>query len=76
MPVPSKNYATIADSDIDPESPITTGLMTTYRDNIVHVYEWIGYGYVANQAHDHDGINSTMLSGNIMGNMFAYYNYI
>ncbi len=75
MTVPSKNYSTIPDSDIDPESPITTGLMTSIRDNIVHVYEWIGYGYVAAQAHDHDGVNSTQLAGNIYGNLFAFQNY-
>ena len=32
-------YVTIPDSDIDPDSPITTGLMTAYRDNITEVAE-------------------------------------
>ena len=75
MPVPSKNYSTIPDSDIDPESPITTGLMTAIRDNIVHVYEWVGYGYVAAQAHSHDGVDSALISGNIAGNMFMFRHF-
>ena len=32
-------YTIIPDSDIDPDSPITTGLMTAYRDNITEVAE-------------------------------------
>lgn len=75
MAVPSKNWSNVPDSDIDPESPITTGLMTSYRDNLVHVYEWIGYGYVAAQAHDHDGVNSALLPGNVFGNIFAFQRY-
>lgn len=31
------SYATIANSEIDPESPITTGLMTKLRDNLLAV---------------------------------------
>lgn len=76
MPVPSKNWSTIPDSDIDPESPVTTGLMTAIRDGLVHVYEWIGYGYVASQAHDHDGVNSTLLQSNVMGSLFAHRHYL
>lgn len=32
-------YSAIADSDIDPESPITTGLMTKLRDNPIAIAE-------------------------------------
>ena len=32
-------WTTIPDSDIDPDSPITTGLMTAYRDNDVEIAE-------------------------------------
>lgn len=75
MATPSKNFTTIPDGDIDPESPITTSIMTALRDNDIHNKEWIGYGYTPAQAHDHDGVNSKMLPGNIFGNVFAYYHY-
>lgn len=75
MAAPSKSWTNVPDGDIDPESPITTGLMTALRDNIIHANEQVSYGFVAAQAHDHDGVNSTLLSGNIYGNLFAFQNY-
>jgi hypothetical protein len=75
MPAPSKNFQNIPDGDIDPESPFTTALATAYRDNDVHNYEWIGYGYTPAQAHDHDGVNSKLLPSVIMGNIFAFQNF-
>lgn len=75
MPSPSKNFTTIPDSDIDPESPITTGLMTAYRDNDIHLEEWLGGSYTAAVDHDHDGVNSKLMSGNIFGNLFAWNNF-
>lgn len=58
MVTPSKSFTVIPDSDIDPDSPITTGLMTALRDNDVHIEEWLGDGFVAAKNHNHDGINS------------------
>jgi hypothetical protein len=75
MTAPSKTYTAIPDGDIDPESPITTGLMTAIRDNGINAQEQISYGFVPAQAHNHDGVNSVLLSGNIFGNLFAYQNY-
>lgn len=75
MPAPSKVFTNIPDSDIDPESPITTGLMTSLRDNIIHANEQVSFGFVAEQAHNHDGVNSTLQQGNVMGNLFAFINY-
>ncbi|MEW6332088.1 MAG: hypothetical protein AB1560_11580 [Pseudomonadota bacterium] len=72
MPVPSKNWTNIPDSDIDPDSPITVTLMTAIRDGMVHVYEWIGYGYTAAQAHDHDGVNSALLPSNVVAAIFNF----
>jgi hypothetical protein len=75
MTAPSKNFNTIPDSDIDPESPLTTGLMTSIRDALVNVDEQVSYGFVRAQAHNHDGINSSSLPGNIFGTLFAFWNY-
>lgn len=75
MPAPSKNFTVIPDSDIDPESPITTGLMTAIRDNAIHLEEWLGGSYTAAVDHDHDGVNSKLLPGNIFGNLYAYYRF-
>ncbi|MFZ3071895.1 MAG: hypothetical protein WA162_01485 [Thermodesulfobacteriota bacterium] len=61
MPAPSKNWTNVADSQIDADSPLDTTLVTSIRDNDIHVKEWLGYGYTANQAHDHDGVNSKLV---------------
>jgi len=75
MSVPSKNWSTIADAAVDPDSALDTTLITAVRDNLVHVYEWLGYGYTAQQAHNHDGVNSTLLPGNVMGSLFAFHRF-
>lgn len=46
--------------DIDPESPITTGLMTSFRDNDVNLMEWIGKNYTPAVDHDHDGVSQLL----------------
>lgn len=75
MPAPSKSWTDIADSAIDPDSPLDVTLMTAIRDDLVHLKEWLGYGYTAAQAHDHDGINSTLLPSEVMGRLFAFQHY-
>lgn len=62
MVAPSKNFTVIPDSDIDPDSPITTGLMTELRDNDIHLEEWLGLSFTAAQDHDHDGVNSAAVA--------------
>lgn len=59
----STTYSSIANSAIDPDSPITTGLMTALRDNTTFVYEWLGVTYAAGavQNHNHDGVNSVLV---------------
>lgn len=75
MPAPSKNYTSIPDSDVDPDSSLTTTLMTAYRDNDVNAHEWIGGSYTPAVDHDHDGVNSKLLQGNVAAAMFNYLNY-
>lgn len=75
MTTPSKNFTTIPDASIDPDSIIDTTLMTQLRDNDIHLKEWLGFGYTASQAHTHDGVDSALLPGNVAGNLFNYYNY-
>jgi hypothetical protein len=59
----SKSWVTIADSAVDPDSPVDTTLMTGLRDDLVHVREWLGASYYAGavQDHNHDGVNSAMM---------------
>jgi hypothetical protein len=59
----TKAFTAIADAAIDPDSPITTGLMTALRDNAIHLREWLGASYYAGavQDHDHDGVNSARI---------------
>lgn len=76
MSVPSKNFTTINDTAVDVDSPLDETLMTAYRDRDQHNYEWIGYGFTPNQAHNHDGVNSVLLSGNIMAAVFSYSSFL
>lgn len=62
MPAPSKSFTVIADTDVDPDSPLTTGLMTALRDNDIHLEEWLGKDYTAAQNHTHDGVDSALVS--------------
>ena len=75
MAAPSKPFTAIVDGDIDPESPLTTGLMTAYRDRDQHLKEWLGGSFTAAVDHNHDGVNSSLLSGNVFGTLYAYHNY-
>lgn len=59
----SNGYTTIADSAIDPDSPIDTALMTAIRNNIHYVYEYVGgRSYTPAEPHNHNGINSALIS--------------
>lgn len=63
----SKAWVAIADTAVDPDSPIDAALMTGLRDDVVHLREWVGASYVggAVQDHNHDGANSAAISGEI-----------
>jgi hypothetical protein len=75
MTAPSKAFTAIADGDIDPESPLTTTLMTAYRDRDQHLKEWLGGSYVAAVDHNHDGVNSQLVPGNVAGMLYFFSNY-
>ncbi len=66
MVAPSKNFTIIPDADVDPDSPLTTTLVTGLRDNDIHNEEWIGKDFVAAQNHDHDGVNSKLITGGFL----------
>ena len=76
MTAPSKIYTSILDAACAPEKPVDTVLITALRDNDVHHFEWIGKNYTPAVDHDHDGVNSKLLPASIMGNLFAYRNFI
>jgi hypothetical protein len=56
----TKTWTDIADAAVDPDSPLTTSLITALRDNAIWVREWLGYSFTgaAVQDHNHDGTNS------------------
>ena len=62
MPAPAKSFTVIADTKIDADSPTTEELMTWIRDNAEHLEEWLGKNYTAAVDHDHDGVNSKLVS--------------
>lgn len=67
MPAISKAWVAIADAAVDPDSPIDAALMTGLRDDVVHLREWLGAAFTAGavQDHDHDGVNSKAVAGEI-----------
>jgi len=65
MAAPSKTFSAPTDSQIDPNSPVDTTLMTQLRDNDVHLEEWMGKNYTAAVDHDHDGVNSKIVPGTV-----------
>ena len=77
MAAPSKSWVTIADSQVDADSPGDTVLVTGFRDDLVHLREWLGMGYTAAQNHDHDGVNSKLVGsvgdGAIGGWQLAFF---
>ena len=66
MVAPTKSFTPVADADIDPDSPLTTGLVTALRDRDENLSsQLIGETspFTAAQKHDHDGVNSALLAG-------------
>lgn len=59
----SKAFVIIADTAVDPDSPLDAQLVTGLRDNLMHLREWLGAGYTggAVQNHNHDGVNSALV---------------
>jgi len=59
----SKSWVTIADTAVDPDSPLDAALLTGLRDDLVHLREWLGASYTggAVQDHNHDGVNSALV---------------
>lgn len=65
MPAPSKAWVVIADTAVDPDSPLDTALITGLRDNQINLDERLGgANYPAGrslQDHTHDGVDSAAI---------------
>lgn len=59
----SKAWVTLTDAATDADSPVDQALMQGYRDDLVHLREWLGASYYAGavQDHNHDGSNSALV---------------
>jgi hypothetical protein len=59
----SKNWVTLTDAATDADSPVDQALTQGYRDDLVHLREWLGASYTAGavQDHNHDGVNSALV---------------
>lgn len=66
MVAPSKAFTAILDSQIDSLSGLTVSLLTQIRDDLIHLEEWLGDGFVAAKDHDHNGINSKLVDAGIV----------
>lgn len=67
----SVSFLNIPNTDIDAESPVTSALMTAYRDRDQFLYEWLGRDYTPLENHNHDGINSARIKGQIKRSYFG-----
>ncbi len=54
-------WSAIPLTDIDPDSPLTTGLASAWTNRSQHNFEWIGKNYTPSDNHNHDGANSALL---------------
>ncbi len=69
MAAPAAAFTVIPLSDIDPDSPLTTGLMVSIRDNAENVFAQLVGDPVGSPTftpaaeHDHDGVNSKTVDG-------------
>lgn len=71
MVAPSKPFTVIPPGDTDPDSPVSTNLMTSLAENDIHLEEWLGDGFTAAVDHDHDGVNSAKVDANDLLNLSA-----
>lgn len=62
MTAPSKDYTDIADTQVDADSPLDTVLITSIRDNLVHLKEVLYDTHTPAKAHTHDGTNSALIT--------------
>jgi len=66
-------WNTIASTQTDGDSPLDETLMEAIRQNLISLEEWMGDGYAQAKDHDHDGVNSAVVSGSNVGiTSFAY----
>lgn len=71
MAAPSKSWVTIADNQVDADSPGDTILMTGIRDDLVHLRECVYTPGTHTPAapHNHDGVNSSLSAGVLNGSV-------
>ncbi len=64
MAIDGFSFTTIANSQVDPDSPVDTVLATGYRDNSEFLMRWLGRDFLAGAVanHDHDGVNSAAVT--------------
>jgi hypothetical protein len=72
MPALTYPWVTVADTAVDPDSPLDATLMTALAHNQVHLREWIGADFFAGAVknHIHDGVGSALIAvgGNLLRN--------
>ena len=66
------SFTSIALTAVDVDSPLDEALMTALRSRDEHLVQWIGQDYIPAPNHNHDGVNSTLLSANIAAGLFLF----
>jgi hypothetical protein len=60
----SRAWVVIADTAVDPDSPLDAVLMAAIQGNLTHLREWLGNAFTAGavQNHSHDGVDSALVA--------------
>lgn len=61
----TSTWSTIAATQTDADSPLDTVLIDGIRQNLIYLREYIGSTYTPSTAHNHDGVNSALVSESI-----------
>ena len=73
MAVPTFSWNSITAEQTNADSIVDEVLMEAFRQNQIHIEEWLGDGYTAAKDHDHDGINSALPASNTVGDSALDY---
>ena len=53
-------FTVITDATLTGKKALTQAILRQFRDNDIHLEEWVGKNYTAGTDHDHDGVNSKL----------------
>lgn len=62
MPPPSENFDAPTAAEVLSDKPVNEIFGGKCRKSLIHLKEWLGLDYTGAQNHDHDGVNSKIVT--------------